>query len=106
MTRLDNFTDTEVILMDEFKAMRFVTTSLGMMSGREFCKGNMFKCGEVKKGGNEPYCYTQEKQCAGHICRKIGKGIENVHVIRDDGTCWTINLKNFETITPLIVMID
>lgn len=29
--------------------------------------------GKVKMGGNEPYCYTEEKQCAGHI-RQTGRG--------------------------------
>lgn len=106
MTYLDNFIDPEIVVMSEMKALRFVSTTLGMMPGEEFCKGNMFKCGEVKKGGNEPYCYTQEKQCAGHICRRIGQGIYNVEVIRDDGTVWGIDLRNFETITPLIVIID
>ena len=106
MTRLNNFTDTEIIVMSEIRAMKFVTTTLGMNPGQEFCRGEMFKCGPVKKGGNEPYCYTQEKQCAGHICRRVGKGDDTIHVVRDDGTCWTISLSNFETITPLKVIVD
>lgn len=55
--------------------------------------------GKAKRGGNEPYCYTQEKQCAGHICRVLTpeKVIDKAVVIREDGTVWDIWLSNFES---------
>ncbi len=55
--------------------------------------------GKVKRGGNEPYCYTQEKQCAEHICRVLTpeKVIDKAVVIREDGTVWDIWLSNFES---------
>lgn len=55
--------------------------------------GNTYiRCGQVRRGGNEPYCFTEEKQCANHICRVLcpGKVFENATVIRDDGTVWQI----------------
>ena len=54
-------------------------------------------CGEVKRGGNEPYCFTEEKQCANHFCRVLmpENVIENALVIRDDGTVWKIWLPAF-----------
>ena len=61
--------------------------------------GNTYiSLGNVKKGGNEPYCYTQEKQCAGHICRVLTpeKVTDKALVIREDGTVWDIWLSNFE----------
>lgn len=68
----------------------------------------LIECGAVKRGGNEPYCYTQEKCCSGHICRVIGsfdynKCREKVEVDRDDGTAWGILLEPFETVTRLTV---
>lgn len=61
------------------------------------------RCGAVKKGGNEPYCFTEEKQCAGHICRVLspGKVTDSCLVIRDDGTVWKIRLSNFQEIVRL-----
>lgn len=55
--------------------------------------------GKVKMGGNEPYCYTEEKQCAGRICRVLTpeKVMDKALVIRDDGTVWKIQLSNFES---------
>ena len=53
--------------------------------------------GKVKKGGNEPYCFTQEKQCERHICRVLvpEKVIDKAGVILEDGTYWIIYLSNF-----------
>lgn len=64
------------------------------------------KCGKVKRGGNEPYCYTEEKQCAGHICRVLcpEKVIDKCTVIRDDGTVWTCYLSVFETVCRLKII--
>ncbi len=75
------------------------------------CKntGNAYiRCGEVHRGGNEPYCYTEEKQCAGHVCRVIcpDKTIDHCTVIRDDGTVWQIWLSNFKTVTRLKIRGD
>lgn len=55
--------------------------------------------GKVKQGGNEPYCFPQEKQCEGHICRVLipENAIDRVNVIREDGTIWDILLSNFVT---------
>lgn len=59
--------------------------------------------GEVKRGGNEPYCYTAEKQVAGHICRILARDLSMVlskmNVVRDDGTVWIVNIDNFKTAT-------
>jgi hypothetical protein len=66
--------------------------------------GNVYvHCGQVKRGGNEPYCYAEEKQCAGHVCRVLAPGrvIDRCCVIRDDGTVWQIHLSNFVDVTRL-----
>jgi len=58
-------------------------------------------CGSVKRGGNEPYCYPEEKQVAGHVCRVLGtkeKIFNKATVIRDDGTVWIINFDCFTEI--------
>lgn len=54
-------------------------------------------CGDVKRGGNEPYCFVEEHQCSGHYCRVLSpdKTYEEALVIRDDGTVWKINLSCF-----------
>ena len=65
------------------------------------CKGSTYvRFGEVKRGGNEPYCYAQEKQCAGHICRVLSPGcaIDSACVVRDDGTIWTVWFPAFKDI--------
>lgn len=65
-------------------------------------------CGPVKRGGNEPYCYVQEKQCAGNVCRVLcpEKAFDNVTVIRDDGTVWSIWLSNFQEVHLLKIRDD
>lgn len=71
--------------------------------------GNTYiKCGEVKRGGNEPYCYAQEKQCSGHVCRVLTpeKTFDEALVIRDDGTAWKIWLSNFKEICLLKILED
>ena len=68
--------------------------------------GNAYiRCGQVKRGGNEPYCYTEEKQCTGHICRVLspGKTCDKALVIRDDGTVWSIYLSVFKEVSLLYV---
>lgn len=64
------------------------------------------RCGDVKRGGNEPYCNTQEKQCAGHICRIICPEtvIDRCTLIRDDGTVWTCYLSAFENVCKLEII--
>lgn len=66
----------------------------------------LIRCGAVKRGGNEPYCYTEEKQCAGHVCRVLAPDsvISTALVIRDDGTVWKIDLRNFEEATRINVI--
>lgn len=61
---------------------------------------SLIKCGDVKRGGNEPYCYVEEKQCAGHICRVLSpdKTYQSALVIRDDGTVWKIDFSCFEEV--------
>lgn len=71
--------------------------------------GNTYiMCGSVKIGGNEPYCYTQEKQCAGHICRVLcpAKTFDKSLVIRDDETVWDIWLSNFQEVHLLKIRDD
>ncbi len=65
-------------------------------------------CGPVKRGGNEPYCYAQEKQCADHVCRVLcpDKTFDKALVIRDDGTVWSIWLSNFEEVHLLKIADD
>lgn len=65
-------------------------------------------CGTVKRGGNEPYCYAQEKQCAGHVCRVLcpEKAFDHITVIRDDGTVWSIWLSNFQEVHLLKIWDD
>lgn len=100
MLYLGNFTDLETVEVDEMQYARFFTLYTyhpGCVSQNTF-----FKLGGVLPTTN-PYAYTEERQCSGHIVRKIGKGISNIHVIRDDGTVWNINLDNFESVTPMEV---
>lgn len=69
--------------------------------GSMFPEGNTYiRCGEVKPGGNEPYCFPAEKQCASHICRVLRpeKTFERALVIRDDGTVWQIWLSAFQEV--------
>lgn len=72
--------------------------------GSRFPRGNTYiKCGEVKRGGNEPYCYPEEKQCAGHVCRVLRpeRTFGRATVIRDDGTVWQIQLSAFKDVRLL-----
>lgn len=72
--------------------------------GSHFPKGNTYiRCGEAKRGGNEPYCYPEEKQCAGHICQVLRpqKVFDTALVIRDDGTVWNLWLPAFKEIALL-----
>ena len=68
------------------------------------CK-DLIRLGAVKPGANEPYCYTEEKQCAGRICRVLmpSKVIDRCTVIRDDGTVWGITLSCFDEVYRLEV---
>lgn len=61
--------------------------------------------GNVKRGGNEPYCYVEEKQCQGHICRVLMPDVvfDRAMVIRDDGTVWSVCLSNFQEVHLLKV---
>lgn len=63
------------------------------------------KCGNVKRGGNEPYSYPEEKQCAGHVCRVLcpRKTYYEALVIRDDGTVWKINLSAFQEVYRITI---
>lgn len=77
--------------------------------GSRYPQGNTYiRCGEVRHGGNEPYCYTEEKQCAGHICRVLRpeNTFETVLVIRDDGTVWRIWLSAFKKVSLLKIWGD
>lgn len=67
--------------------------------------GVYLRLGEVKKGGNEPYCYTEEKQCAGHIVRVLAPSqfITRGMVERDDGTLWVICLEPFNEVYRVYV---
>lgn len=103
MITLDNFKETEEYEMNRFEYGIFFTDNPSYNSGSH-SKSQFILCGNVKRGGNEPYCYPQEKQCANHICRLIGKGVYQWHVIRDDATVWTIDLRNFEDVTPLDIV--
>ena len=64
---------------------------------------SLIYCGTVKPGGNEPYCYTEEKQCAGHICRVLCPKDRSDHavVVREDGTVWKICFSSFAEICRL-----
>ena len=63
-------------------------------------------CGAVKLGGNEPYCYTEEKQCAGRVCRVLTahEHSDNSMVVRDDGTVWKISFDAFKEVFRLDVV--
>lgn len=71
------------------------------------CK-SFVQFGAVKRGGNEPYCYAEEKQCAWHVCRALGaKSYNNeVLVVRDDGTVWKVCLDAFEEAHRLEIIND
>lgn len=63
--------------------------------------GNTYvRFGKVKHGGNEPYCYAEEKQCQERICRVLMPDavINKAIVVRDDGTVWRIWLSNFQEV--------
>lgn len=72
------------------------------------CVGNtkLIRCGAVKRENNEPDCFPNEEQCAGRICRVIFQNREThaVHVIRDEGGIWEIDLHNFEEVTRINVV--
>ena len=94
--------EREEVTMTELEYLRFTTSARAPFTRR--VEEGFFRFGEVKPGGN-PYAFTEERNCAGHICRKIGNGIYNIHVIRDDGTVWKVNLEYFESVTPLAINI-
>ncbi len=69
----------------------------------------LIELGPVKVGGNEPYCYTEEKQCQNHICRVLGnteKIYDSALVVRDDGTVWKIWLSNFQEAYRLEIEVE
>lgn len=70
------------------------------------CGNTYIRCGKVKPGGNEPYCFTEEKQYAGHICRVLypDNTFDNALVIRDDGTVWKIWLLAFQNVHLLRIL--
>lgn len=71
--------------------------------------GNTYiMCGPAKTGGNEPYCYVEEKQCAGHVCRVMcpEKVFDRATLLRDDGTVWTVWLSNFQDVRLLKISGD
>lgn len=53
--------------------------------------------GNVKESMAE---FSQEKQCAGHICRVIApeKTIDEAMVVREDGLVFNVWLKAFESV--------
>lgn len=65
-------------------------------------------CGDVKKGGNEPYCFPEEKACSGHYCRILipEKAFCNALVIRDDDTVWKIAFWPFAEVYRLEIYDD
>ena len=71
------------------------------------CK-SFIRLGDVKRGGNEPYCFTEEKQCAGRVCRVLAPKDyqEDLLVIRDDGTVWKIWLGAFTEAARLEIVPD
>ena len=86
--------------MNEFQYGRFFT----MYNFSDGCvsKNTFYKLGDVVECGRNGY--IQEKQCAGHIVRKVGRGIDDIHVIRDDGTVWNISLRGFKSYEPIEVL--
>jgi len=95
--RVSIFKEDKELIKGNTVKMRVEDMPFYHRSGAE--NGNTYiSLGSVKKGGNEPYCYTQEKQCAGHICRVLApeKVTDKALVIREDGTVWDIWLSNFE----------
>ena len=100
MTKLKNFNECVNYTMGEFEYYRFFTCCNWYKGGKSKCE--FYLLGDVCDSSN-PYAYAQEKQCANHIVRKVGRGIDEIHVIRDDSTCWTIHLSCFKEVTPLHV---
>lgn len=99
-TLLGNMLKYVEYTMDEFEYNKFFTMCNWHNGGES--KAEFFLLGDVLESSN-PYAYVQERQCAHHIVRKVGRGIYEIHVIRDDCTCWTINLSRFKEVTPLHV---
>lgn len=100
MTILDNFLQYVDYTMGEFEYNKFFSMCNWHDGGES--KAEFYLLGDVLDSFN-PNAYVQEKQCAHHIVRKVGHGIDEIHVIRDDCTCWTIHLSNFKEVTPLHV---
>lgn len=100
MTTLNNLPVKEIALSDLPNYFR-ITNIPGAARDNTF-----IQCGSVRRGGNEPYCFTEEKQCSGHVCRVLSpeKVIESALVIRDDGTVWKICLSCFEQVELLKVI--
>lgn len=98
MVKLDNMVEESI----NWSAMPLYFRS---SSPKSYNGCTYIKCGEVKRGGNEPYCFTEEKRCAGHICRILcpEKTMDKALVIRDDGTMWSIWLSNFKELILLEV---
>lgn len=71
-------------------------------------RNTYIRLGDYIPGGNEPYCFPEEKQCANHICRVLcpTNTILDALVIRDDGTVWKIYLKQFKTVELLNIQED
>lgn len=65
-------------------------------------------CGDVKKGGNEPYCFPEEKQCSGHYCKVLAPKDHHYDalVIRDDSTVWKIAFWPFADVYRLEIYDD
>ena len=101
MTILENFLPEETVEMGRMAYMRFFTWCR-FIPGLE-STSTFIRCGKLKPKGNI-YAWPEEEQCSGHICRKIVDGVYFVHVIRDDGTVWKIDLRAFETVTPIKVL--
>lgn len=65
-------------------------------------------CGDVKNGGNEPYCFPEEKQCSGHYCKVLNpaKIYRDALVIRDDNTMWKVSFDPFVEVYKLEIYDD
>lgn len=100
MIMMKNFNDIIDYTMGEFEYNKFFTMCNWHDGGES--KAAFYLLGNVCESSN-PYAYAQEQQCAHHIVRKVGTGIDEIHVIRDDCTCWTIHLSCFKEVTPLRV---
>jgi hypothetical protein len=87
--------------MDEMQYLRYfslTTFRSGMVSQATF-----YKLGSVLPTTN-PNAYVQEKHCANKIIRQVGAGTDHIVATDPDGRVWSIYLSNFETVTPLEVI--